>query len=319
MILRRTKSACSALLLCILLAGCSRPEDGVFQGYAEGEFVRVAAPYAGSLTSLAVQRGGQVDAGAPLFVLEQDSEKAARDEAAQGLKRAEAQLENLKKGKRPAELDAIIAQREQARATLKLSEDDFARDEKLAKAGFISSQKLESDRSTLKRNQERLKETEALLATARLAARTDEIHAAEAQVAAAHAALARADWSLAQKSVKAPVAGLVQDTLYVQGEWVPAGNPVVSLLPPQNIKVRFFVPETRAAALKTGQAVKISCDGCGSPVSASISYIAPQAEYTPPVIYSKENRSKLVFLVEARPAPADATRLRPGQPVDVRL
>lgn len=301
------------------LAACSHETAQVYQGYAEGEFVRIAAPYAGSLTALAVQRGAQVEAGAPLFALERDNEKAARDEAAQRLKQAEAQLENLKKGKRPAELNIIIAQREQARAALQLSMNDFSRDEKLAKQGFISHQKLDSDRTALDRDRQRLKELEAQLATAKLAARSDEIRAAGAEVAASRATLARAEWSLAQKSVTAPVAGQVQDTLYVLGEWVPAGSPVVSLLPPQNIKVRFFVPETRVGALKTGQAVTVSCDSCGAPIPATINYIAPQAEYTPPVIYSKENRSKLVFLVEARPAPADATRLRPGQPVDVRL
>ncbi len=307
------------LIAIAMLAGCSREAPPLYQGYAEGEYVRVAAPYAGSLTALTVQRGAQVGAGAPLFALEQDNEKAARDEAAQNLKRAEAQRENLMKGKRPAELDVIVAQREQARAALKLSEDDFARDDKLAKAGFISSQKLDADRTALKRDSERLKELEAQLATAKLTARVDEIRAAEAAVEAARATLARADWSLAQKSVKAPVAGLVQDTFYVQGEWVPAGSPVVSLLPPQNIKVRFFVPETRVGSLKTGQAVTLSCDGCAAPIAAAISYIAPQAEYTPPVIYSRENRSKLVFLIEARPAPADAAKLRPGQPMDVRV
>lgn len=307
------------LLAAAALAGCSREAPPLYQGYAEGEFVRIAAPYAGSLTLLAVQRGARIESGAALFALEQDSEKAARDEAEQRLKQAGAQLENLKKGKRPAELDTILAQQEQARAALNLSGADFARDEKLAQAGFISGQKLDASRTALERDRARIKELEAQLATAKLAARSDEILAAEAVLEAARAALARADWSLAQKSVKAPLAGLVQDTLYVQGEWVPAGSPVVSLLPPQNIKVRFFVPEKQVGTLKTGQAVTISCDGCAALVSATISYIAPQAEYTPPVIYSKENRGKLVFLVEARPAPADAMKLRPGQPVDVRV
>ena len=307
------------LLATAALAGCSRETPPLYQGYAEGEFVRIAAPYAGSLALLAVQRGARIESGAALFALDQDSEKAARDEAEQRLKQAGAQLENLKKGKRPTELDAILAQREQARAALKLSDADFARDEKLAQAGFISGQKLDASRTALERDRARLKELEAQLATAKLAARSDEIRAAEAALEAARAALARADWSLAQKSVKAPLAGLVQDTLYVPGEWVPAGSPVVSLLPPQNIKVRFFVPENKVGTLRPGQAVTISCDGCAAPVPATVSYIAPQAEYTPPVIYSKENRDKLVFLVEARPAPADAVKLRPGQPVDVRL
>ncbi len=307
------------LIAVAALAGCADQAPQAYQGYAEGEFVRLAAPYAGTLTHLAVQRGAEIQAGAPLFALEQDNEKAGRDEAAQRLKQAEAQLENLKKGRRPAEIDAILAQREQARATLKLAQADFARDQKLATSGFVSVQRLDASRTTLERSQQHLKELEAQLAVARLAARSDDIRAAEAAAEAARAALARADWSLAQKSVKASQAGLVQDTLYVQGEWVPAGSPVVTLLPPQNLKVRFFVPQGRIATLKPGQPVNISCDGCASPIAAKISYIAPQAEYTPPVIYSQENRNKLVFLVEARPAPQDAAKLRPGQPVDVRL
>lgn len=301
------------------LAGCGDKAPQAYQGYAEGEFVRIAAPYAGSLTHLAVQRGADIQGGAPLFALERDNEKAAREEAAQRLKQAEAQLENLKKGRRPAEIDAILAQREQARATLKLAQADYERDHKLAASGFVSPQRLDASRAALERGRQQMKEIEAQLAVARLAARSDDIRAAEAAADAARAALARADWALAQKSVTAPLGGQVQDTLYVQGEWVPAGSPVVVLLPPQNLKVRFFIPQARLAALKTGQPVSISCDGCAAPIAATVSYIAPQAEYTPPVIYSQENRDKLVFLVEARPKPEDAAKLRPGQPVDVRL
>jgi HlyD family secretion protein len=159
----------------------------------------------------------------------------------------------------------------------------------------------------------------AQLRSARLPARVDQIAAAAAELEAARAALVRAQWQLDQKIVAATVTGVVDDTLYVQGEWVPAGNPVVSILPPENIKVRFFVPEPLLGNLRLGQSVDLACDGCGSPIPAQISFIAAQAEYTPPVIYSRENRTKLVFLVEAIPDPADATRLHPGQPVDVTL
>jgi HlyD family secretion protein len=85
------------------------------------------------------------------------------------------------------------------------------------------------------------------------------------------------------------------------------------------VKVRFFVPETKLGGIKVGQKVSLACDGCGNPIDAAVSFIAPQAEFTPPVIYSKDNRAKLVFLVEAKPAAQDATRLHPGQPVDVTL
>ncbi|MNN69017.1 putative efflux pump membrane fusion protein [compost metagenome] len=111
--------------------------------------------------------------------------------------------------------------------------------------------------------------------------------------------------------------GLVYDTPYRLGEWVPAGSPVVRMLPPGNVKVRFYVPEAVVGALRNGQAVQVRCDGCAAPVAASITYVANEAEYTPPVIYSNETRNKLVFLVEARPSAADAIKLRPGQPVEV--
>src|SRR6185503_12984326 len=122
-----------------------------------------------------------------------------------------------------------------------------------------------------------------------------------------------------QKSVKSPVAGLVQDTYFVDGEWVSANQPVVSLLPPQNIKVRFFVEERRLGSLRTGQAVSVACDGCPAPIAAQVSFISPQAEFTPPVIYSRQERAKLVFLIEARPAASDAVKLHPGQPMEVTL
>jgi len=111
----------------------------------------------------------------------------------------------------------------------------------------------------------------------------------------------------------------VVDTLFARGEWVPAGAPVVSLLPPANVKVRFFVPEPRLGSVTVGQKVALACDGCAAPIAGTVSFIAPQAEYTPPVIYSKDSRAKLVFLVEARPAPEDAVKLHPGQPIDVTL
>jgi HlyD family secretion protein len=115
------------------------------------------------------------------------------------------------------------------------------------------------------------------------------------------------------------MAGFVQDTFFVEGEWVPAGRPVAALLPPGNVKARFFVPETAIGSLSPGQGVEISCDGCGTPIAAKITFISAQAEFTPPIIYSRESRSKLVFLIEARPEPKDAPRLHPGQPVEVKV
>lgn len=302
-----------------LLAACGDDGARVYQGYAEGEYVRVAAPFAGTLQSLAVKRGAQVKAGDPLFALEQENEAAARREAEERLRNAGAQLANLKKGKRAPELDAIRAQLAQAEAALKLSAVQLKRQEQLVAQNFISKERLDEARTAYDRDTQRVAELRAQLATARLAARPDEIKAAEYSVEAAKAALAQAEWRLAQKSVKAPVAGLVQDTHYVLGEWVTANAPVVSLLPPQNIKVRFFVRETELGAVKVGQKLAVTCDGCAAPLAAEVSFISPQAEFTPPVIYSRQERAKLVYLVEARPAADDATKLHPGQPVEVKF
>lgn len=307
----------SACLL--LLAACGDKPPASLQGYAEGEYVRVAAPFGGTLVKLDAVRGATVAAGAPLFALEAESEAAARREAEDRVRRAEAQRDNLGKGARPTELAAVRAQLGQARTAAQLSAREHARVEDLVAKGFLPRQRLDESKAALDRDRLRVAEVEAQLGTAGLGARPDELRAAQSEVAAAREALAQADWRLRQKTVAATVGGTVVDTLFARGEWVAAGAPVVSLLPPENVKVRFFVPQGQLGAVRVGQGVRLACDGCPAPVAAKVSFIAPQAEYTPPVIYSRENRARLVFLVEARPAPADAAKLHPGQPVDVTL
>jgi len=308
-----------ALGAALALAGCGGSGPPTLQGYVEGEYARIAAPFAGTLVNLEARRGQEVAAGAPLFALEAESEAAARREAEERVKRADAQVDDLRKGRRPTEVEAARAQLAQAQTVAGLSEKEYARQLDLVARGFVSQQRADEAKAARDRDRQRVAELRAQLETTHLGARPDEIRAAEAEAAAARESLKQAEWRLRQKSVAATVAGMVTDTLFVRGEWVPAGAPVVTILPPTNVKVRFFVPEPKLGGVKVGQKVALSCDGCPAPVSASISYIAPQAEFTPPVIYSRENRAKLVFLVEARPAPADAARLHPGQPVDVAL
>lgn len=305
----------ATLAIVLLLSACGDADPGGYSGYVEGEYVRVASPFGGELTLLQVKRGDTVAAGAPLFALEQDNEKAACEEAQARVRQAEAKLADLHKGKRPEELDSARAQLAQAEANLRLSSAELKRSQELLASGFISAAKLDEVRSAEQRDQARVNQLKADLAVARLAARPDEIAAASAEAKAARDALAQAEWRLQQKSQTATQPGLVADTLYQQGEWVPAGSPVVSMLPAQNVKVRFFVPETRVGALRVGQGVLIRCDGCAQPVEATLTFIAPEAEYTPPVIYSRENRAKLVFMVEARPRAEQAMSLHPGQPV----
>jgi HlyD family secretion protein len=316
---RRQIRSFSAALCLLLLAGCKPAANQRVQGYVEGEFVYVASPLAGALETLSVQRGAQVKAGDALFALECGAETAARDQAARKLAEGRANLEDAKKGKRPQEIEAVEAQLKQARAAQVLSEKEFARQESLFRSGSSAASDFDRARSARDQDRQRVSQLEADLQTAQLGSRIDQISAIEANVRALEAALAKADWDLSQKRQDAPQAGLIFDTLYRQGEWVAAGRPVVALLPPPNIKVRAFVPETRVGAIHPGAGVRVFVDGVSEPFAGKVSFISPQAEYTPPVIYSQESRGKLVFMIEAVFEPMTAAKLHPGQPVDVEF
>ncbi|HYL91073.1 MAG TPA: HlyD family efflux transporter periplasmic adaptor subunit [Burkholderiales bacterium] len=299
-----------------LLAGCDKQDPNAWQGYVEGEYVLLASPYAGQLQKLFVRRGDQVEAGKPVFVLEQENERQARAEAEERVNSAQARLENLQVPLREPQIKALREALNQAKAAKELSRVNLVREQDLMKKGYTTKPRLDEARSAYVRDTARVKEAEEQLKNAQMPlGRQGELAAAQAEMAAAKAALAQADWKLEQKSVAAPVSGLVQDTFFVIGEWVAAGRPVVSILPPGNVKARFYVPETVLSAMTIGRPIEIRCDGC-PPIDAKVSYVSSQAEYTPPVLYSKESRSKLLFLVEAR---LPNSPLRPGQPLDVRL
>jgi HlyD family secretion protein len=302
-----------------LPAGCRRVDDDRIQGYVEGQFVHVSSSVAGTLEALQVQRGTWVKAGDPLFALESTPQQAACEEAAQRLEQACASLEDLKKGKRPSEIEAIEAQLQQAHAALTLAEKEFSRQENLSRSGATTPQELDRARSTFDQYRQQVARLDAELKTAQLGSRSDQIAAGEANIRALEAALAKARWELSQTRRQAPQGGLVFDTLYRRREWVAAGRPIVMLLPPENVKVRAFVPETRIGAIHVGDGVRVAVDGLAERVLGRVSFISPQAEYTPPVIYSRQARSKQVFLVEAVFDPNVATNLHPGQPVDVEF
>jgi HlyD family secretion protein len=304
----------------LLLAACRPAHPNQVQGYVEGEFVYVASPRAGKLEKLAVSRGAQVKAGDLLFALEGPPEKDAFEEAQRRLSEARANLANARKGKRQPEIRSLEAQIEQARAALDFSAAELERQEKISRTpGAGAASDLQRARATRDQDAARLSQMEADLATARLGAREDMVKALEANVSALEAVQARAWWELGEKTRLAPQAGVIFDTLYRPGEWVEAGRPVVALLPPENIKVRAFVPESIVGTLHYGDKLTVSVDGVANPIRGAISFISPQAEYTPPVIYSNESRGKLVFMIEAVFEPQAAAQLHPGQPVNVSL
>jgi HlyD family secretion protein len=303
----------------LAVTGCSGKPSPGYQGYVEGEFVHVASSVAGRLDRLLVTRGQRVTAGSPLFALESENEAAAHRQARQRLSAAEARLNDLRTGKRTQELDVIRAQLAQAVAEGKKSAADLVRDEAQYKVGGISNARLDETRARAESDAARIRELRSQLDVAGLSAREEQINAQAADAAAARAALEQAEWKLDQKTVAASGSALVFDVLYREGEWVQAGGPVVRLLPPENIKVRFFVPETVVGTLSIGKNVVLHCDGCPADLPAKVTYISTESEYTPPIIYSNETRSKLVYMIEARPSADKAPDLHPGQPVEVKM
>lgn len=316
-----TLKRCLTLLTTVILGlpACSRSPGDAFQGYVEGEFVYLASSQPGHLEHLTVSRGQQVDRGAALFSLEATEEQAEQHQAQQQLAAAQATLADLETGKRPPEIGVIRAQLQQAQALAQKSAQQRERDEAQYRSGGISREQLQATLAQATSDAAHVSELQNQLDVARLPGRQQQLKSQSGQVQAAEAVLAQADWRVTQKVVSAPNAGLVYDTMYREGEWVAAGNPVVRLLPPQNIKVRFFIPETALGSLKLGVAVALKCDGCATEIPAKITYVSSEAEYTPPVIYSNDTRAKLIYMIEAHPSPEDAPKLHPGQPLVVRL
>jgi HlyD family secretion protein len=295
------------------------PSPAEWQGYAEADFVKVGPTQQGLLTSVFVARGAKVVNGAPLFEQDDTSEKAAVNQAARQLAQAEAQLTNLQAGGKQTEIEQAEANLAEARATLVRAQADLKRSEPLVRLRAVSVQSVDQLRADYRSAEAKVRGLEAALAQLRAPlGRDQEIAAQRAAVNAERAAVAMAKWRLDQRHVTAPVSAIVNDVLARPGETIPAGTPVVSLLPPENIFVRFFVPEPLLTTVHLGDKVALLCDNCPAELAATISFISPQAEYTPPVIYSESSRAKLVYKVEARPPLQQAPLLNPGQPVTVR-
>lgn len=287
-------------------------------GYVEGEAIEVAAPVSGQLAALNVQRGGQVTAGQSLFALNAATTEAELKRLRAQLASAQAQRDDLAKARqRPAELDIARAQQAAARAEVTRTAREYQRIATLAQRGFATKSQLDAARAAADGARASLSQAQASEASGELAGRVDQIAAADAQIAAAQAAIVAQSRRGEEIAPLAPAGGLVEQTYFNPGEWVPANTPVVRLLPPGRVKIRFYAPQAAIAGLKPGSKVTVTCDGCGGPVAATVRYVAPQAEFTPPVIYSERARAKLVFLVEAYPD-SGIERFRPGLPVEVQ-
>jgi HlyD family secretion protein len=304
------------VLATLALGACNGSRDQGFQGWVEADLVFVGPDDPGRVETLAVREGDTVTKGAPLFTIDSDlqesdvtGQRAATAEARARLERAEAQQQ------RPAEVAILEAQQQRAEAQLSLSTQELARQKSLAEKGFSPQAQLDTARANYNRDKAALEEIRHQIRVARMSARDEDIAAARQAYEAAVARLKSAETRLARRRLASPVTGTVHQVYFRPGEMVPMGRPVLALLPPGNIKVRFFVPEAVLPKVAVGQTVQVQCDGCEGTLAARIDFISRAAEYTPPVVFTPEERAKLVFLVEARPVQPE--KLRVGQPVRV--
>ncbi|PSC06152.1 HlyD family secretion protein [Alsobacter soli] len=289
-----------------------------WQGYVEGYLVFMAAEEGGRIENLNVEAGHAVTEGQPLFRLESSAQDAQLAEAQARERQAQAQLDNLQAAlQRPEQIAVLRAQEERAKATLDLSRSEFERQQQLYARGIAAKARLDQADSTFQRDKAALEEAQRQIRAAEIPARTADIAAAEAALRAAGAMVKQAETRVAKRRVFAPAAARVQDVYFRAGEVVNAGQPVLSLLPPSNLRVRFYAPETALSTLALGQSVAVSCDSCPKDLTASIAFISREAEYTPPVIFSEQERSKLVFRVEATLS-GEGLKLPIGLPVSVQ-
>lgn len=306
-----------AVLSVLGLSGCGQGSGQGFSGYVEGDFLFIGPTEAGRVSRLLVKEGDVVSPGQKLAQVEDDLQQADLEAARAQLQQARAQLADAEAPlQRPEEIAILAASEQRAAAALDLSRIDLARQKDLVPKGASSQANLDAAQHTFDQNQAAYDEARQRIAAARIASRSQQIDAAKEAVAAAEAAVSAAQVRLDRRTLAAPAAGAIQTVYYRVGEMVPEGRPIVSLLPPGLVKIRFFVPEAVLPKVTLGEKVTVSCDGC-PPITGKVSFISASAEYTPPVIYSREERAKLVYLIEA--LPDEPARARPGQPVTVTL
>lgn len=308
---------CSIAVVGALLPGCDTSVR--IYGYVEGEYVAMAPLESARIAAVEVRRGDRVEAGAVVARMETDDATIAVHDATARLAQATSDVADLKRGRRPEEIDVVAATLASARAQQIDAEKALERRRDLFSRRVASQAELDQATTTRDIAAARVRELEANLEVAKLPARDDVLRAAEARVVQAEAALANSKWRLEQRTLTARSVGRIADLVRRPGEVAGPQAPVVSFLPDGAVKLKLWVPETAFSRIALGADLAVACDGCGSGLTARVTYVSPEPEFTPPVIYSVETRAKLVHLVEARPEGASLERLRPGQLVDVTL
>jgi HlyD family secretion protein len=303
-----------AFFSCILIS-CGQQSQDHYQGYVEGELIFLTSPYSGVLEKLFVKRGETVKKGALIFKLAQYPEILKIKEAEAELTQSKKVHQDLQNPRRSPEIAAIHEEIEQIDAKIKLAQLQVERFRKLYEKNAASKENVDQAVSQYEELQHAKTEQLAHLDLAKQGSRKEQIDAQQAQIEAVTARLQQVQWQLEQKTLAAPVDGVVFDTYYRPGEFVPGQQAVAALLSPNNVRIEFFIPANKLASLHLGQGISFTCDGCETSSPAKISYISPEAEYIPPLVYSRENQNKLVFRIKADIS--SPNKFKPGQPVMV--
>ena len=302
--------------LLAFIPGLGPPPEPVYTGYLEADYVYAAPVSAGRIASLPVKEGQVVRAGDVLAVLATDQQEAALRGAEARVEAADATWRNLVTGSRAQEIDVTRAALTKAKADLALAQSNFDRSQNLFERGVIAQAKVDQDRSSLASAQAQVDQIEAQLQVAELPARDAQQVAAEADLNAAQADADKARADLSDRTITAPIDGRIERLYFSLGEMLPLGTPLLSILPEGRLKAKFYIGEADRAAFALGDEVEISCDGCATGLRGTLTFLASDPQTTPPIIYSRHERSRLVFLAEAELA--EPGKLLPGQPVTVR-
>jgi HlyD family secretion protein len=307
---------CTIPFVASLLTACGTQPLAV--GYVEGDFVQLAPIEVTQVRSIAVARGDRVEPGKPLALTEDTDARIMVAQAEAALAQAQAQLADLLVGRRPEEIAVLEASVRTAKAQAAEAQRNFGRTRDLNKQGFATQAQLDDTTTQVEVSQAAIGQSEANLAVGRLPARSEAINAAQNAVKVAQTVLDQARWRLSKRSIEAPAPGRVTDIIRNPGDVAGPSAPVITMLPDGAVKLKVYIPQESFSAVTVGSLLNVRCDGCAPGIKARVSYVSPDPEFTPPVIYSLETRQKLVFLVEAHPVDPNSP-LQPGQIVDVDL
>lgn len=267
-------------ILLLIIAACNN-NSVEFPGYVEGQYIYISSPYSGLLYTLNVRSGDVVSKNQALYSLDPYPEQDELLEA-------------------QARTDQAKAEEKKMLANYNFQKSIYDRKKGLFKKKVISQEEFDS-------------------ATSQFQQADSGWLAAQSNIQALSQRQKKIVWVMKQKKPISPSAGIIFDVFYKKGENVPNNSPVLALLPSNAIKIIFYCPEMMLGQIKLNQVISVDCDICSGPIDAKITYISTQAEFTPPVLYSKEVRSKLSYRIEALPLSTEAIVLHPGEPITVRL